>query len=69
MDDIVYRSTFEDSRDANLACWYLAFCLETLKLQNLLYTKADDHVHPYIMPWPTYLISRRRCACGNVEPV
>ncbi|KAL6623140.1 hypothetical protein ACP70R_033024 [Stipagrostis hirtigluma subsp. patula] len=56
LDGIVYLSTFETFRDANLACWYFSFCLETRKLEKLCHTKTDGHVHPYIMAWPPSLV-------------
>jgi hypothetical protein len=61
LDGIVYLSTFETFRDASLPCWYLSFCLETRKLEKLIYTKIDDYFHPYIMAWPTSLV------CSNLS--
>jgi hypothetical protein len=56
LDGIVYLSTFETFRDASLPCWYLPFCLETRKLEKLIYTKTDGYFHPYIMAWPSSLV-------------
>ncbi|TVU06194.1 hypothetical protein EJB05_49393, partial [Eragrostis curvula] len=56
LDGIVYLSTWETFRDATLPCWYLSFCLETRKLEKLIYTKTDGWAYPYIMAWPTSLI-------------
>ncbi|KAG2578517.1 hypothetical protein PVAP13_6NG212906 [Panicum virgatum] len=62
LDGIVYMSTYETFRDATLPCWYLSFCLETRKLEKLLFGKTDGHKHPYIMAWPSSLVS------NNLDP-
>ncbi|OEL30247.1 hypothetical protein BAE44_0008734 [Dichanthelium oligosanthes] len=46
LDGIVYLSTFETFRDANIPCWYLFFCLETRKLEKIFHKKDDGHEHP-----------------------
>ena len=57
LDGIVYLSTFETFIDATTPCWYLFFCLETRKLEKIFYKRDDGHEHPYIMVWPTFIVS------------
>jgi len=57
LDGIVYLSTFETFIDATTPCWYLFFCLETRKLEKIFYKRNDGHEHPYIMVWPTFIVS------------
>jgi len=57
LDGVVYLSTFETFIDATIPCWYLSFCLETRKLEKIFYKNDDGHEHPYIMAWPTFVVS------------
>ncbi|OEL25919.1 hypothetical protein BAE44_0013061 [Dichanthelium oligosanthes] len=71
-DGIVYMSTYETFRYANLPCWYLTFCLETRKLEKLFFGKTDGHMYPYIMAWPSSLVGNNLSpwlggACSSVE--
>uniref|UniRef100_A0ACD5VHN2 Uncharacterized protein n=1 Tax=Avena sativa TaxID=4498 RepID=A0ACD5VHN2_AVESA len=65
VDGVVYFSTYETFEDARFPCWFLSLDLETSDIDVLFQKRYDSHIHPYIMPWPRYLV--RNKACLQVE--